>query len=139
MTRRLTRRPRGACPLAPVGIACLAFGAEAACVLCSALDLDAPTSVVTLGRAGVSDQLADGEGQFWAHLARRHDGGPATRDELQVADARGRYDRYRAAHCPWRAPAPSPVRRAVGRGADRQTPDQARGVTRQALPVDAPF
>jgi len=90
MTRRLRHRPRAACPLAPLAIDCHAFGREDSCGLCNMIDMDAPTTVVTLGRTPASDELEPAEATFWRHLARRTDGGPVTPTELAAKLARKR-------------------------------------------------
>lgn len=111
MTARARRKSRGKCPLAPTGVACHTFGREASCTLCNMIDMDSPTTAVTLGRAPVSDDPRDAESQFWAHLACRHDNGPTTREALAASwDPRTvqGYDRpWRAEHQFW-ASAPAP-------------------------------
>lgn len=82
MARRLTRKPRQACPLAPTGVACHAFGREGDCQLCALVDLDHPVSAVTLGQLDGPQPAGDPEEAFWAHLARRSDGGPTTPEHL---------------------------------------------------------
>jgi hypothetical protein len=83
MIRRLPRRARNLCRLAPVGLDCPAFGSESACALCDMIDFDHPTTAVTLGRMPAHDAQGAAEAQFWAHLARRSDGGPTTPAELE--------------------------------------------------------
>ena len=117
MGYRLRRRPRAACPMFPTGIACVSFGAEAACSLCDMIDFDHPTTCVTLGRYPAHDAQAAAEGVFWAHLARRTDGGPATPAELDTA-LRRRRDRIDA-------------QIAVAARAQR--------IAESPLPADAPF
>lgn len=82
MARRFKHRARDACPLAPVAVVCHAFGVESGCRLCNLIDLDHAVSAVTLGRLDAPDSPADGEAAFWAHLARRTDGGPVTPAQL---------------------------------------------------------
>lgn len=94
--RRLPRRTRGACRLGPTGVDCLAFGSEGACALCNMIDFDHPTTCVTLGRYPAHDRQEGGTAAFWAHLARRTDGGPTTPAELDRANDQIR--RYRAEH-----------------------------------------
>jgi hypothetical protein len=81
------------------------------------IDMDHPTTVVTLGRAPVYDELSPAERQFWAHLARRTDGGPTTPRELAAKLARKRDAR---------APA---VFAAAARDA----------ITASSLPIEPPF
>lgn len=76
--------------MAPTGVACHAFGREGDCRLCDLVDLDHPASAVTLGRLDAPERAPDGEAEFWAHLARRTDGGPSTPRELVAALARRR-------------------------------------------------
>lgn len=106
MTRRLARRPRAACQLPGVVDACLGFGAEAACVLCDMIDMDHPVTCRTTGRYPATDQVATVEDLFWAHLARRTDGGPRTAAALREKwDGTTRASRtlaWQAEHSPWR-------------------------------------
>lgn len=117
MSRRLPRKPRGLCPLALTGVACCAFGREGCCPLCDMIDMEHPTTCVTLGRYPPQDAAQARERAFWAHLARRTDGGPVTPAELAAKLARKRGAR-----------APE-VFRAAARDA----------ITRSTLPVEPPF
>jgi hypothetical protein len=54
------------------------------------IDFDAPTTCATLGRMPAHDHDGAAEALFWAHLARRTDGGPATAAELERAVRRRR-------------------------------------------------
>jgi len=114
---RLRRRPRGLCRLAPTGIACVAYGSEGACTLCDMIDFDHPTTCVTLGRFPAHDSESAAAALFWAHLARRTDGGPSTPDALDKA-LRRRRDRI-----------------------DAQIAAAARAqrINDSPLPIDAPF
>ncbi len=117
MARRLRHKARGACPLAPTMITCHAFGTETDCRLCDMIDMDAPITAVTLGNLDTPDPREDGEAAFWAHLARRTDGGPTTPAALAARLARSRY------------------------AADRRVAGRLRGAVaaHSELPVDAPF
>lgn len=43
------RRPRTACRLGPLGVPCLAYGAEAGCILCGMIDFGHPVTALALG------------------------------------------------------------------------------------------
>ena len=92
MARRFKHKARGACPLAPTGVACHAFGVETGCRLCALIDLDHAVSAATLGRMDAPDTWQANEAAFWAHLARRTDGGPVTPPQL-VRWLQGRRER----------------------------------------------
>ena len=113
MTGRTRRRPRQACRLPGVVDSCLAFGQETACSLCNMIDFDHPTTCATLGRYPVSSPVADPEALFWAHLARRSDGGPTTRAALieswDPRTPRGRERPWRADHQFWQPVSDLPV------------------------------
>jgi len=46
------------------------------------VDLDHAVSAATLGRMDAPDRWQASEDAFWAHLARRTDGGPVTPPQL---------------------------------------------------------
>ena len=117
MTRQLRRRPRQLCRLPGVVPACLAFGSEAACALCDMIDFDHPVTCAGTGRYPATDRLEAAEAPFWAHLARRSDGGPATAAQLEAANARRR-DKTRS---------------------DQDRKVRAAVVRHSPLPVDPPF
>lgn len=74
---------------------CHAFGAEATCGLCALVKLDAPDVALVRGELDTPDPGAPSEAAFWAHLARRTDGGPSTPRELAVWLGRQRESRAR--------------------------------------------
>ena len=90
MARRLRHRPRNACQLRGIVTECHWFGREAACQLCSLVDLDAPATALDTGRLDVPDPRESAEAAFWAHLARRTDGGPSNPAQLAVWMAKQR-------------------------------------------------
>lgn len=79
--------------MAGAGLICLAFGHETACVLCTMINMDAAATVVSLGLPIPQDPAEARESAFWAHLARRTDGGPSNAAEL-YAWQRRRRDRF---------------------------------------------
>ena len=117
MARRFKHKARAACPLAPTGVTCHAFGIETGCRLCALVDLDHAVSAATLGRMDAPDRWQASEDAFWAHLARRTDGGPVTPPQLVTWLERRREQSARRAL--------KQVRRAVIEHSD--------------LPDDAPF
>lgn len=82
MARRFRIKARAACPLGSTGVDCHAFGVEGGCQLCALIDMDHAVSAATLGRLDAPDPYAGAEAAFWAHLARRTDGGPVTPVQL---------------------------------------------------------
>ena len=64
------RRPRNACPLAPLGVHCHAYGNEADCTLCGIIDFGHPVTAVTLGLALPPDNFDTAEAAVAAQVDR---------------------------------------------------------------------
>lgn len=64
------RRPRTACRLGPLGVPCLAYGAEADCPLCAIIDFDHPVTALALGTDTPPDNFDRAEAAVLAQVDR---------------------------------------------------------------------